>query len=262
MKNKVVWITGASSGIGAACAIACSKQGAKVVLSARREEKLKEVQKQLSGPSEILILDVTDTESIVQKAEACAKYFGPVDILINNAGISQRGLVEETDLEVDRRLFEVNYFGNIAITKAVLPSMLERKTGSLVIISSVAGKLSTPGRSSYAATKHALQGFYDALRAEVYDRGVKVNVICPGYIRTDISINALNSKGEKHGVMDPNQDNGMSPEECASKIIKAINNNTYEALIGGKEVRNVMIRKFLPKVYYNVIAKMAREKRY
>ncbi len=262
MKNKVVWITGASSGIGAACAIECSKQGAKVVLSARREEKLKEVKKQLSGPSEILTLDVTDTDGMVDKAEACAKYFGPVDILINNAGISQRGLVEETDMAVDRRLFEVNYFGNIAITKAVLPSMLERKTGSLVIISSVAGKLSTPGRSSYAATKHALQGFYDALRAEVQDRGVHVNVICPGYIRTDISINALNSKGEKHGVMDPNQDKGMSPEECASKIIKAINNNTYEALIGGKEVRNVMIRKFLPKVYYNVIAKMAREKRY
>ena len=102
MKNKVVWITGASSGIGAACAIACSKQGAKIVLSARREEKLKEVQAQLSGPSEILILDVTDMSSIDQKAEACAKYFGPVDILINNAGISQRGLVEETDIEVDR----------------------------------------------------------------------------------------------------------------------------------------------------------------
>ncbi len=262
MKNKVVWITGASSGIGAACAQACSNQGAKIILSARRKDKLKEVQAGLSGLSEIIELDVTDTGSILTKAEAAAKFYGPVDILINNAGISQRGLVEETDLEVDRRLFEVNYFGNIALTKAVLPSMLDRKTGSIVPISSIAGKISTPGRSSYAATKHALQGFYDALRAEVQDRGVHVNVICPGYIKTDISINALDAKGGKHGVMDPNQANGMPADECASEILKAIKSNKFEAHIGGKEKRYVAVRTLLPSVYYKMVAKMAKEGRY
>lgn len=262
MKDKVVWITGASSGIGAACAVECSKQGAKVILSARSEDKLKVLQSKLSGPSEILIMDVTktgDAESNTTKAET---FYGPIDILINNAGISQRGLVEETSLDVDRQLFEVNYFGNVALTKAVLPSMLKRETGNLVIISSVAGKLSTPGRSSYAGSKHALHGFYDALRAEVKERGVSVNAICPGYIKTDISLNALNAKGEKHGVMDPGQAKGMTAEKCAQKIIKAIKNNEREAYIGRKEANLVLLRRMIPDVYYRIIEKMARERKY
>ena len=262
MKNKIVWITGASSGIGAACARACSAQGARVILSARNIDKLKEVQESLSGESSILSLDVSEADQLASKSKAAAEIYGPIDILINNAGISQRGLVIDTELAVDRRLFEVNYFGNIALSKAVLPSMLERGSGSLVIISSIAGKLSTGGRSSYAATKHALQGFYDALRAEVTDKGVHVNGICPGYIKTDISIHALKGTGEKHGVMDPNQAKGMSAEKCAEKIIKAINTNKEETLIGGSETRNVMIRKFLPHVYYKIIAKMVREGKY
>lgn len=262
MKNKVVWISGASSGIGAACAKACSNQGAKVILSARNQEKLAAVQSGLKGESSILSLDVSEANLIESKAKQAAEFYGPIDILINNAGISQRGLVQNTKLDVDRRLFEVNYFGNIALTKAVLPDMLKRKSGNLVIISSLAGKLSTGGRSSYAATKHALQGFYDALRAEVSDQGVQVNMICPGYIKTDISINALNGVGEKHGVMDPNQAKGMSADECASKILEAIANNKREVLIGGSETRNVMIRKFLPGMYHNIIAKMAREGKY
>jgi len=258
----VVWITGASSGIGAACAESFSKQGAKIILSARRTDKLNEVQERLSGPSDTLTLDVTKIDAIADKTKEAEAIFGPIDVLVNNAGISQRGLVEETDIAVDRRLFEVNYFGNIALTKAVLPSMLQRGTGHLVIISSLAGKLSTPGRSSYAATKHALQGFYDALRAEVSDRGVNVNVICPGYIKTEISIHALNASGEKHGVMDPNQAKGMSAEECARQIVKAVVDNKKETLIGGKEKKNVMIRNFFPSVYHKIIAKMAREGRY
>lgn len=262
MKNKVVWITGASSGIGAACAKECSARGAKVILSARSVDKLKDVQSSLSGPASILELDVTKADKIVGKAKDAAALYGPIDVLINNAGISQRGLVSETSMEVDRRLFEVNYFGNIAITKAVLPSMIERKTGNIVVISSVAGKVSTPGRSSYAATKHAIQGFYDALRAELTDSGVQVNVICPGYIRTDISIHALNAEGGKHGVMDPNQAAGMSVDLCARKIMDAVKAGKKEVFIGGKETRYVKVRSLLPSVYYKVAAKMAREGRY
>lgn len=262
MKNKVVWITGASSGIGAACAKAWSDVGARVILSARNVEKLTKVQSNLKGESSILALDVSETDQIVPKAKAAAEFYGPIDILINNAGISQRGLVKDTTLEVDRRLFEVNYFGNIALTKAVLPSMLERSSGNLVIISSLAGKLSSGGRSSYAATKHALQGFYDALRAEVADKGIHVNMICPGYIKTDISINALNGAGDKHGIMDPNQAKGMSATECANKILKATAANKNEVFIGGKETRNVMIKNLFPSVYHKLIAKMVREGKY
>ena len=262
MKDKVVWITGASSGIGAACAEAFSEKGAKIILSARSKNKLQNVQAQLKGPSEILTMDVTDINKLSETFAKAKELFGHVDILINNAGMSQRGRVEETNLEVDRKLFELNYFGNIALTKTVLPHMLDRNSGNLVIISSVAGKLSTPGRSSYAASKHALQGFYDALRAEVGDRGVSVNMICPGYIQTDISINALNAKGEKHGVMDEGQAKGMPAITCARKIVQAVATNKKEVFIGGRETKFVKIRTLFPNIYYNMVAKMAKEGRY
>ena len=262
MKDKIVWITGASSGIGAACAEVFSSQGAKVILSARSEDKMSNVQKRLTSESKILPLDVTNITSLPSKCEEAISLFGHVDVLINNAGMSQRSFAEETDLSVDRKIFELNYFGNIALTKSILPHMLNRQSGNLVIISSVAGKLSSPGRSSYAASKHALHGFYDALRAETSDRGIHVNMICPGYIQTDISLHALNAKGEKHGTMDPGQAKGMSAIRCAEKIVQAVISNKPEVFIGGRETQFVKIRKFFPKVYYRMIAKMAREKRY
>ena len=262
MKDKVIWITGASSGIGKACAEMFSQKGSKVILSARRKEKLLEVKQGLNGPSTILPMDVSDTDQINNITSEAAKIYGPIDVLINNAGISQRGFVEDTDMTVDRRLFEVNYFGNIAVTKAVLPSMLDRKSGQIAIISSVAGKLSTPGRSSYAATKHALQGYYDALRAEIASRNVHVNLICPGYIKTDISLHALDGKGEKHGVMDQGQADGMPVEECAKQIYNAIVKNRRETLIGGRETKMVLARKIFPGMYYRAIEKMARERTY
>lgn len=261
MKDKVVWITGASSGIGEACARACSQQGAKVILSARSVSKLEQIASTLQEAA-ILPIDVSDTNDTPAKVEEAINAFGQVDVLINNAGISQRGLVKETSLDVDRRIFEVNYFGNIALTKALLPHMMDRKTGNIAVISSIAGKLATPGRSSYAASKHALHGFYDALRAEVTDHGIGINMICPGYIRTNISVNALNGAGEKHGVMDPNQDAGISAETCASMIVEAINKNKRELHIGKREKTAVQIRKVAPSYYHNMILKMAREGRY
>jgi len=262
MKDKVVWITGASSGIGAACARVCSAQGARVVLSARSEGKLRSVADSLSGESSIMPMDVSDTSITTQKVNEAISKFGQVDVLINNAGISQRGLVSETDLEVDRRIFEVNYFGNIAVTKALLSHLTDRGSGNIAVISSIAGKLSTPGRSSYAASKHALHGFYDALRAEVTDQGIGIHMICPGYIRTDISVNALSGDGTIHGVMDPNQDAGMSAADCAEIIISAINQNKKEVHIGKKEKMAVQLRKVSPSTYHNMILKMAREGKY
>lgn len=262
MKDKVVWITGASSGIGAACARAFGKAGAKCILSARSIDKLKALQDSLMSESHILPLDVSKTEDIGPATVQANKHFGPIDILINNAGISQRGLVKDTQLSVDRRLFEVNYFGNIAITKAILPAMIEKGSGHVVVISSVAGKVSTPGRSSYAASKHALIGFYDALRAEVLDHGVHVNMICPGYIKTDISLHALDASGKAHGIMDPGQAQGMSADLCALKILNAVEKNKRETYIGGREVKFVRLRSWFPFIYHNMIAKMAREGRY
>lgn len=259
---KKVWITGASSGIGEHLAYEYSRLGHFVILSSRNEDKLKEVQSQLAKPdlSMIEVMDVARHDDIPAHYKNITKLHGPLDILINNAGISQRGAVLETDLSVDKRIFDINFFGNIALTKAVLPDMIARKSGNIVVISSLAGKMSTGYRSAYAASKHALHGWYDALRAEVSDLGVGVNMICPGYIRTNISLNAVNEKGEKHGLMDPNQDKGLSPDVCARTIINAVEKNRIETYIGGKEVYYLNIRKFFPNLYHKIIRKKAREK--
>jgi len=259
--NKVAWITGASSGIGEGIARNFHAHGAKVILSARREAKLESIKSELGDRIAILPMDVADLDSIPEIYKQAKKFFGPVDLLVNNAGISQRGTVAETDLSVDQRLMQVNYFGNIALTKAVLPDMLERQSGNIAVISSVVGKLSTPFRSSYSASKHALHGFYDALRAEVADRKVQVHLICPGYIKTEISVNALNAKGHKHGIMDPNQAKGMSAGTCAQKITSAIFKGKKELYIGSKESAFIHIRRLFPNIYYRMIAKMARDRK-
>src|SRR5579863_8568116 len=191
--NQRVWITGASAGIGEAMALAFHHSGAKLILSSRREDELKRVQSECGGEPDtrILTVDVTQPTQLEERASAALRMFGGIDILVNNAGVSQRSLVKDTQMEVYRDLMEVNFFGAIALTKAVLPSMMERKSGHIVVISSLVGVLSTPLRSGYAAAKHALHGFFDALRAEVDRYGIQVTIVCPGFIRTDVSLNAL-----------------------------------------------------------------------
>jgi len=168
----------------------------------------------------------------------------------------------DTDLAIDRKIFEVNYFGNIAITKLLLPRMQEHGSGNIVVISSLAGKMSTPGRSAYAASKHALQGYYDALRSEVADMGIIIQVICPGYINTDISRNALKGDGSTHDILDPNQAKGISAQACADAIVRGIKNNRAEVIIAGSEKRYVWIKNLLPGMYRNALAKMAKEGSY
>ncbi len=263
LKNKTVWITGASSGIGAACAIEFAKEGASLILSARNETKLAEVKNQCVGASEVHILpmDVADHSTISTKTKEAIAKAGEIHILINNAGISQRGLITESNLEIDKKIFDVNFFGNIAIVRALLPHMIKRKNGAIAVISSVTGKLSTPLRSAYSASKHALHGWYDALRAEIAADGIQVNIICPGYIKTDISINAIGAQGKKHGVMDKNQAQGISAEKCARHILMAILKNKKESFVGGKEIHSVKLRNFLPGVYYTMLEKMAAKLR-
>ena len=194
--ERKVWITGASSGIGEALARVLDRRGARLVLSARRSERLEAVKASLTRPQEhrVLPLDVTATDRAAEHvAEALTG--GPVDVLVHGAGISQRSRAAETELAVDRRLMEVNFFGAVALTKAVLPSMLDRGAGHFVVVSSLVGKISTPLRSGYSASKHALHGFFDAVRAELYERGIRVTLACPGFIRTEITLHALTGDG-------------------------------------------------------------------
>lgn len=262
MEDKVVWVTGASSGIGAAIAREYHGQGASVILSARRKEKLDDLASELGERVAVLPMDVTkidEIETIQSKAAAC---FGPIDILINNAGISQRGTAIETDIEVTRKIIEVNFIGNVAVSKSVLPSMIKRKKGTIVVISSLVGKLGTPFRSTYSASKHALHGYYDALRAEVSADNIQITLVCPGYIKTDISLHALHGDGEKHGVMDDNQAKGMDVTKCVQKICKSVESGHRECIVGGSETKYVMVRRFLPSIYHKAIAKMYKNKRF
>ena len=258
IKNKTVWITGASSGIGEACAIAFAKKGASLILSARNEEKLNQVKEKCLGAPiiHVLPMDVADHNILESKTKEAISKTGNIDILINNAGISQRAFVRDSTLQMDKIIFDVNFFGNVGLTRALLPHMTARKSGAIVVTSSVAGRLGPPLRCAYAASKHALHGWYDVLRAEVAADGIQVNVICPGFIKTDISINALAGDGKKHGIMDEGQAQGVSAEKCADHFVNAVIKNKKESLIGGKEIQLVKVRRFLPGMYFKLLEKM------
>lgn len=190
--NKIVWITGASSGIGRALAIEFSKQGAFLILSARNNEALIETRSLCVDHKNVklLPLDLQEIDKLEGITKEAISLFGGLDVLINNGGISQRGLATETSIEVDRKIFEINYFGTIVLTKAVIPYFVENKKGQIAVTSSVVGKFGSPVRTAYAASKHALHGFYDSLRAEVHSYNIGVTIICPGPINTAISENA------------------------------------------------------------------------
>jgi len=259
LKDKIIWITGSSSGIGAALAQQYSKLGAQLIISSRNLKALEQVRLSCQHPDNIkaLQLDLADSEGMDGKVEAAIGLFGRIDILINNAGISQRSLVSETLLDVDRRIFEVNYFGTIALTKALLPHFILKKEGQLVVISSVVGKIGTPLRSSYSASKHALHGFFDSLRAECFDDKIEVTLICPGFVNTDVSINALTAKGDKQGSKDKATANGLDPDFFAKKAIKAIHRRKQEIVIGGHlEVLAVYVKRFFPLLLARMVRKV------
>lgn len=255
-KNKVAWITGASSGIGEALAYALSERGANLILSARREEKLKDVKKRCPGnPSSIHILplDLENSESLPGKAQVALDWYGHIDYLFNNGGISQRSPAVDTDMSVVRKILEVNFFGAIGLTKAVLPSMIDRQQGHIIVTSSVMGKIGTRSRSSYAASKHALHGWFDCLRQEVYSDNIKVSLVCPGFVKTEVTVKALEGDGHKHGKMGRGQQKGMEPGDFAEKLLPKILAGKKEIYIGGKEVLAVYLKRISPGLLNKIL---------
>lgn len=254
--GKVIWITGASSGIGAKLAIELSKMDCQLILSARNEKGLLQTKAECHGNPEdinILPLDIGRLEDVLKAYELARESYGRIDILINNAGISQRSLTIDTNLDVYAKLMHINFLGTVAVTKSVLPEMIERGSGQVVTITSLVGKFGTPFRSGYAASKHALHGFFDSLRAEIHDEGIKILLVCPGFIQTDISQHALLGNGDSHGVMDTAQENGMDPTVFVQRLIRAMNSNSEEVCIGGRETLGVLIKRFLPTVFSKLI---------
>lgn len=257
-QGEVIWITGASSGIGEALAHLLARRGARLILSSRREEALRRVRDACAHPERHLVLplDLGEPETLEAAAARALAHAGRIDVIVHNGGVSQRSRAEETALEVDRRVMEVDYFGAVALTKALLPSMLERGSGRIVVVSSLVGKIATPLRSGYSAAKHALHGFFDSLRAEVHDRGVRVTLVCPGFIRTRLSFDALTGDGTPQGTLDRAQAEGMSPETCARRIARALDRGRDEVLIGGKEIWAVRLERLFPALFRHLIRRV------
>jgi dehydrogenase/reductase SDR family member 7 len=254
LQNKIVWITGASSGIGEALAQEFANKGAKLVLSARRIEELERVKKNLNLPdSAVLVLpmDMLDFDSFQSKVDSVLAHFGQIDVMVHNAGLSQRGLFQEMSAADITRLMDTNFTSVVALTRLVLPIMVARKSGAFLVTSSVSGKLGTAYRTMYAASKHALQGFFDSLRGEVWRDGVRVTIVCPGYIKTNISLNAISKDGQPYGQMDENQAKGIPADVCAQKMIKALQSGKHEVVIAGfMETLGTVLKRFSPALLW------------
>ena len=221
-------------------------------------EALEAVKAKCATPDNVTIipLDLADGSNYQQQVQEALGKFNKIDLLINNGGISQRAMIDETDMAVDRSLMETNYFGTISLTKTVLHEMLQKGGGHIAVISSIAGKFGFALRSGYAASKHALHGFFESLRLEYWREGIKVTIVCPGQIKTDISVNSLDSKGDKWNKMDDYQDRGMDAAVCAKKIISAIKSEKEEINIGGKETIAVIIKRFFPSLFSKLIRRV------
>ena len=260
-QNKVIWITGASSGIGEALAYAFSAEGALLILSSRRVEELERVRTACARPGQVkvLALDLLDSSILEARTAQAIAAFGHIDIMVHNGGISQRSLVIETGLDVHRRVMELDYFSYVALTNHLLPHFVNRKAGHFVVTSSVMGKLGTPMRSSYAAAKHALHGFFDCLRAEVASSNIKVTLLTPGYIRTNISQNAITKDGTQLGSPSQNIEKGLAPDLAAAQILKAISKGRYESYIGkfGMERVALWLTRFFPSFVIRQASKFA-----
>lgn len=255
IKDKNIWITGASSGIGKALALACAKQGGYPILTARNAETLGEIQRdclKFTSHCWIFPSDLSDLENIEPLFNSVIDSCGHIDILVNNAGRSQRSLCIETPFEHDETIMRLNFFSVVKLSKLVLKHMHAKKNGHIIAIGSITGKFGFPMRSAYAASKHALQGFFESLQCELAHESIRIGIIHPGRIQTNISLHALTHSGESHGKMDDGQNHGMKAEICAEKIINAIIRNKKETLIGNKELLMVHIRRFLPWLYYRL----------
>jgi short-subunit dehydrogenase len=256
-ENKIVWITGASSGIGEALAYEFSKQNAKLILSSRNGDELNRVRDNCSNSRDnifVLSLDLTQAGDIETGAVRAIQKWGGIDYLIHNAGIAARDLVEKTDMPVFRQVMETNYFGPVALTKAVLPYMLQAQKGDFVIISSLSAKFGVPKLSAYAGSKHALHGFFESLRAEVRKEGIGVSFVIPGFINTPILKKAVDGRGNVTGKNLDVNEKGMSTEECARKMIRAIKKGKQEALVGRSEKLSVYFHRFFPGIFNQIIA--------
>lgn len=264
-RDSVTWITGASSGIGEALAVACAGDGHHLVISARREAELDRVAQRCLQEArngiEVLVLplDVTDEGAMPEAVRRVVDRFGRIDLLINNAGIGQRSYCLETAMAVYRKILDVDVLGQIALTRAVLPTMLEEGSGHIAIVSSIAGKIGVPYRTAYCAAKFAVLGFFDALRAELSGTGIRITSILPGFVRTNISVAAMTGDGQEFGRTDQYIANGMDPDKCAKVILKGLKKGKPEFVVGdGPERWTPLLKRIFPGAVRHWAAKIGK----
>ena len=261
MKDKVIWVTGASSGIGEQICIQLSNLGAKLVISARREDELIRVASLCNNPQNILILPldlnkIENTEDLISKI---ITKFSKIDILINNAGVSQRSRAMQTSIELDRMFMEVNFMSGVILTKAVLPIMLKNKSGQIVAVSSILGDFGLALHSTYSAAKHATNAFYESIREELKTQGIDITIVSPGFIKTDVALKAITHQGIPYNVNSPAQEKGMLASVCATKIIDAIIKKKRFKYIGNLELIMVPIHHYAPRLFYWLMEKMSKK---
>lgn len=269
LRDAVVVITGASSGLGKELAKVFHSAGARVVLCGRDASRLQQVVEELTTKSpqtpsklthtpKMVIFDLADVNTVGRAAEEILACYGHVDVLINNAGISYRGNIVDTKVSVQRDVMETNYFGPVALTQALLPSMIQRHSGHIVVISSVQGKIAIPHRSAYSASKHATQAFFDCLRAEIDQYEIPVTVISPGYIRTNLSINAVTEDGTKHGVLDKSTAEGWDPKDMAQSVFRAVSLRSKDVVLAGPTPTiAIYLRTLCPALFFKIMAARA-----
>ena len=255
ISGQVIWITGASSGIGEALAYELSTMGNTLILSARNKERLTEVKARCNNSAKVHILpmDLKDFSAMPTLVSQAIEATGPIDILINNAGISQRSLIADTHFDVYKKLIDINYLGTIALSKAVLPYFIAQQKGHFVTITSLMGRFGSPLRSGYCGAKHGLHGFFDVLRMEHEKDNVDVTLVCPGFIKTNVAKNALTADGSPQNVNDHATSKGMEVHIFAKKMISAVAKKKFEVNIGGKEIAGVYLKRFFPKWLHYVV---------
>ena len=255
-KELTIWITGASSGIGEALTIAFAKRGARIILSGRDKEKLAAVQSRCKNSKKHIVIpfDIADSEQAKEAYDDAKTQAGKIDWLINNAGISQRSLILETAEDVERQIMEIDYFAQTRLTRLVLPDMITQGGGKIVMISSVAGLLGTQYRGAYGAAKAAIHMWANSLRAELHEQGIEVATIFPGFIQTNISINALTGDGSAQGTMDEATNKGLTATTFAKQVVKALSNGEeYIIVAGSKEKLATRVNRLSPPKLYKLI---------
>lgn len=256
--DKVILITGASSGIGHELALLLAREKARLILAARNQAALEAVRNEClvyTPHCEILLMDVTDEDQVIAGAQTALTFFGKIDILVNNAGVTQRSKLIDTSVAAVRQLMEVNFFGAVMLTQALLPHFKAQGGGQIIVISSMAGLMGYPWRSGYNAAKHALQGYFETLQTEQPIPGLYTTIICPGRIHTPITYSAITADGSPYGKMDPTTAKGISVQQCARRILTAIRRKKKVVLIAREERILLWCKRYFPPLFYMIARK-------